>query len=268
MASIKDKIVSILKISRDPGIDHLGDFVKAIPAFVAVGIVIAEFIKDADNKRKELIKPVQDLLEDLENEGLDDSQRAEKIKQIEKAIKDHPEITPLIKDFEDRFTKMNLVEAKKGSDVAFVTGIILPYANGIKEDDVIDGLEQILTTEADELRDMDGSAEFKKAMQTIAQFIDEYYGGLIGPGDYYPDPDVNENQDYAWERTDSSFAFNFPVDASDYDPDVQPDYLYFQRVVDAINSVCVENYHKSFFSEYYPFGFTKEELEFFQDDEY
>lgn len=268
MASIKEKIVSLLKISRDPVIDHLGDFVKAIPAFVAVGIVIAEFIKDVDNKRKELIKPVQALLESLESEELDETQRAEKIKQIEKTIKDNPEIAPLIRDFAERFTKVNLAKAKDGDRVAFVTGIILPYSVGIKEEEVIDALEQILTTPSDELKDMDGSPEFKKAMQTIAQFIDDYYGGLIGPGDYYPQPDLNENGDNAWERGASDFAFNFPVDASEYDPDVNPDISYFQSIVDAINTVCMDSVQKKMFSEFYLFGFTKEEAELYQDVEY
>ncbi len=267
MADLKQSISNGLKLIKNPLIDHLGDLVKAIPGIVAVSVVIIEILKDIDEKKKELVKPALDILQSLEK--LDEAEKKAKLEELEKIKNDHPEIIPTIEKVQQKYAQKTLEKAKEeGSKLALVTGISLGISNGIDKDTIQKMMDFILINSTDDLMDIadqNGSTdEYKKALGIVIDFIDEYYYGIIDE-DEEMRPGVNENGDYKWDITDEAFSFNFCEDIQEADPEGHADIPYFDTLFNALNTICDPGNNKKAFSDYYLYGFEKEEVEEFQE---
>lgn len=252
---VKRIIFSALKIAREPMVNHVGDLIKAIPGLVAVAVVAAEIFKEFDAKKKELVQPAIDLLKSFEDDSLNDSDKENKKAQLDKMISEHPEIKPFIEKFLDKFSNATLDKCKEmEKDIAYESAMVLRIADGITSETVMTKLDYILVSEPDTLRDA-GS----EAMDTIADFIENhYYDGFIDDPDDIR-PAINSSSEPKYTVFDGCFGFNFDEDVTEADPEAKADLEYYDKVFNAINTVCSED-GKQLFSDYYLVGYTKEEV--------
>ncbi|MCR5735618.1 MAG: hypothetical protein K6G22_13510 [Lachnospiraceae bacterium] len=268
--NLKQIIFSAVKIAKDPMIDHLDELVKAIPGIVGVAVVLTKLASSIGDSVNEKIKPAADILESLDKDDLTEEERAEKKKKLEEMKNKNPEIKVFLKDFGQEMAVETIDKANltKG-DIALASGLFLQFSDGINKDDVLKKMDLILLNSSDELAETadeeKASGDYKNALDVIGRFLDEKYDGYI---DIEDEPRPAETYyGYKYEITDDGFCFNFNDDVSEADPDEMEDIAFFGKVYDAVNYICSKDMDgKKCFSHYFLFGFTKEELLYFQED--
>lgn len=250
-----DGVRSLIKLYRQPVIDHLDELVVMLPVVGGAAAVVAKVIKEADQAKREELSKLKEAVE--KNTDKQD----EAISILKNMATNDSAIKTALENATKECAKEALEKEKEAEkSVAFPTALFISFSDSLTETEKVKKETGLAFSGIDP--DNLNPGREKDALIVINQFIDAYLGGDCS--------EMTEDGYKIFEITQEGLSFNYSCSPEDYDgiEDIpQIDKAYYDKLLFALNAICApadmsdSEIKGKYFDEYYLYGMNSEELE-------